>query len=205
MALGRASAPLGSKVEPGVSPPPRREAGRRDGASDAEIAAGMEDTPALPPQATSLRRENYQCKRSSDRDAASTGRLFIETPSIWGGDLSGAAARFLWGEAGNKKEGRKKERSSQPNFHILLGFCSFSGSLKSQCECVGELVVCTQMKSSGRAFEILLKSKLPFHFNCSQEAERRARLTAPGFSLFTVRKLRRNIVAWENVLCGWWK
>ena len=66
-----------------------------------------------------------------------------------------------------KKERRKfiEKLKIQLFFSLLLFF------LKSQRECVGELVVCNKMKSRGHPFEILLKSKLPFHFNSSQETE----------------------------------
>lgn len=60
MEFGGASAPRGPKADSSVSQPPRREAGRRDAASDAEIAAEMEDTPALPPQATSEETRQLQ-------------------------------------------------------------------------------------------------------------------------------------------------
>lgn len=73
---------------------------------------------------------------------------------------------------------QKKERSKFIEklkillfFPPLLSFFFFFFFLKSQRECVGELVVCTKMKSRGHPFEILLKSKLPFHFNSSQETE----------------------------------
>lgn len=78
------------------------------------------------------------------------------------------------GEVAGKKKERRKFIAK---LKILLFFLSLSlslspfFSLKSQRECVGELVVCTKMKSRGHPFEILLKSKLPFHFNCSQETE----------------------------------
>lgn len=44
--------------------------GWRDGGSDAEIAAEMEDTPALPPQATSEETRQHQ-----------TGELPIQMPA----------------------------------------------------------------------------------------------------------------------------
>lgn len=75
---------------------------------------------------------------------------------------------FFCGEMAEKKERRK----FIAKLKILLFFPSpFFFFLKSQRECVGELVVCTKMKSKGHPFEILLKSKLPFHFNSSQETE----------------------------------
>lgn len=51
MEFWRASAPLVQKADSSVSQSPQREAGRRDGASDAKIARETEDTP-LPPQVT---------------------------------------------------------------------------------------------------------------------------------------------------------
>lgn len=77
---------------------------------------------------------------------------------------------------------KRKTEVHRKNLKILLFFFLspllyspffffFSSFFKSQRECVGELVVCTKMKSRGHPFEILLKSKLPFHFNSSQETE----------------------------------
>lgn len=70
MGFGTASAPLVPKADSSVSQSPQREAGRRDGASDAEIAPEMEDTPALPPQATSEETRRHQ-----------TGELSIQMPA----------------------------------------------------------------------------------------------------------------------------
>lgn len=90
-----------------------------------------------------------------------------------GGEISATLHLAIFGEMA----GEKKEKFIEKNpLKILLFFSSpllsffFLFSLfKSQRECVGELVVCIKMKSGGHPFEILLKSKLPFHFNSSQE------------------------------------
>lgn len=66
---------------------------------------------------------------------------------------------------------KKERRKFIAKIKILLFSSPFLFFFKSQCECVGELVVCTKMKSRGHSFEILLKSKLPFHFNSGQETE----------------------------------
>ena len=57
------------------------------------------------------------------------------------------------------------------------------------------------------AIPLKSSSSQNYHFISTPARKRRAGplLTALGISLFIVCKLWRNIVAWENVLCGWWK
>lgn len=152
----------------------------------------MEDTPALPPQLTFEERCLHETlwiiysnawKQSLDNDTSIKRSLnrgwLVYINAVHLGERSQQTLHLLF--CGEMAEKRKME-VHRKNLKILLFFFLspllyspffffFSSFFKSQRECVGELVVCTKMKSRGHPFEILLKSKLPFHFNSSQETE----------------------------------
>lgn len=124
--------------------------------------------------------------------------------SIWGRDLSNVTSLFLWGDGRKKKERRKfiAKLKIQLFFSLLSLFFFFSNPSvnvsASSWYAPRWKVEAIPLKSS---------SSQNYHFISTPARKRRAGplLTALGISLFIVCKLWRNIVAWENVLCGWWK
>lgn len=120
--------------------------------------------------------------------------------SIWGRDLSNVTALFQW-RNGREKERRKFIEKLKNSASLSLSFFLFSNpsvNVSASSYAPRWKVEAIPLKSS---------SSQNYHFISTPARKWRAGplLTALGISLFIVCKLWRNIVAWENVLCGWWK
>lgn len=111
-------------------------------------------------------------KQSTDNDTSMSGEgcFWKRRPS--GGHVPTAPSLFLQGET-RKRQERRKFTAKLSNSAALSPWLDPGVNVSASWWC-------TQMKGGGRPFEILLKSKLPFHFNCSQEAESGAAANCSG-------------------------
>lgn len=123
-------------------------------------------------------------------------------PSIWGRDLSSVASLVLWGDARRKKEGSSQKKKLKIQV-FFLSSPSFSSNPSVNVSASSWYAPRWKVE----AIPLKSSSSQNYHFISTAARKRRAGplLTALGISLFIVCKLWRNIVAWENVLCGWWK
>lgn len=126
---------------------------------------------------------------------------------ILGRDLSNVTALFLWGNGREEKRRKFIEKlkipfSSLAFFFLLLPF--FVSSNPSVNVSASSWYA---PRWNVEAIPLKSSSSQNYHFISTPARKRRAGplLTALGILLFIVCKLWRNIVAWENVLCGWWK
>lgn len=130
------------------------------------------------------------------------GCLYKRCPS--GGEISAMLHLFFfcWEMAEKKKEG-----SSQKNLKFCFFFSSFFSSFFSNPSVNVSASSWYAPRWKVEAIPLKSSSSQNYHFISTPARKRRAGplLTALGISLFIVCKLWRNIVAWENVLCGWWK
>lgn len=140
------------------------------------------------------------------------GCLYKSRPS--GGEISAMLHLAFCGEVARRrrKEERKKEvRSSKKNLKFCFFPLPFSLSLSFFPPSNPSVNVSASSWYAPRwkveAIPLKSSSSQNYHFISTPARKRRAGplLTALGISLFIVCKLWRNIVAWENVLCGWWK
>lgn len=130
------------------------------------------------------------------------GCLYKCCPS--GGEISAMLHLFFCGEMAEKKERRKfiaklKILLFFPSPLLFIFFSNPSVNVSASSWYAPRWKV--------EAIPLKSSSSQNYHFISTPARKRRAGplLTALGISLFIVCKLWRNIVAWENVLCGWWK
>lgn len=125
------------------------------------------------------------------------GCLYKCCPS--GGEIS--AHLSLYAETAKKKKRRKFIEKLKIQLFSLLLLFFFSPSVNVSASSWYE------PRWKVKAISLKSSSSQNYHFISTPARKLRAGplLTALGTSLFIVCKLWRNIVAWENVLCGWWK
>lgn len=107
---------------------------------------------------------------------------------------------------GEMSEKRKKEvHTKNLKFSFFSSPISFSLSSNPSVNVSASSWYAPRWKVE--AIPLKSSSSQNYHFISTPARKRSAGplLTALGISLFIVCKLCRNIVAWENVLCGWWK